>query len=248
MRKDVNTRIIAALLASVTAWTAFAGEASPEAAAPEAPSDAAFKQASAAGRHLFILFFSEDDEATRNVRKVLDEVLGTMSETAQQIVVKKGAPEEAALQEKYGVNEAPMPLLLVLAPNGALTLGCLGGGVTEEKLRSAIAGPAQQQCLKALQDRKRVILSACTKAVAEDAPALKGIREFTADPRYSDTAVIRFDPTDQADAVFAKRLGIDPMIETTTVLLLPPRTLVMQITGEVSKDGLIDAFNAGAPG
>jgi hypothetical protein len=135
-----------------------------------------------------------------------------------------------------------------LAPNGAVTLGCLGEGLTEKKARAGIASPAQQQCLKALQDKKVVVLCACAKGVAEDAPALKGIREFKADPKYSAAEVVRFDPADQVEAGFMKQLNIDPNVELTTVMLAPPRTLLKKFTGEVTKAGLIGALKSAAPG
>lgn len=250
MKRTWICRSVAATLAVALCWAAFSGEgpAPAKADAPPAPSEVALKQASAAGRHLFILFFDEDSEATRAARKTLDEVLAKLPDVAQQIMVKKGAPEESALLTKYGIDAAPMPLVLVLAPNGAVTLGCLGRNISEEKLRTGIASPAQQRCLKALQDKKVVVICACGKGVADDAPALKGIREFKADPKYAEAEVVRLDPADQAEAAFAKQLNIDPKVEMTTVMLAPPRTLLKQFTGEVTKVALVNALKSAAPG
>ena len=47
-----------------------------------------------------------------------------------------------------------MPLVLVFAPNGAITGGLVGPQVTEEALQNAIASPCMQKCLKALQEGK----------------------------------------------------------------------------------------------
>ena len=250
MKTTPMHRLAAAVLLATVGLTASTGEepapAKADAALP--PSEVAFKQASAAGKHLFILFFDEDNEATRTARKTLDDVLAKLADTAQQFMVKKGVPEEAALAKKYGIDDAPMPLLLVLAPNGAVTLGCLAKDINEERLRSGIAGPAQQQCLKALQDGKVVVLCACAKGVADDAPALKGIRDFKADPKYATAEVVRLDPADNAQAGFVKQLNIDPKAEMTTLVLAPPNTLLKRFRGVVTKDGLANALKSAAPG
>jgi hypothetical protein len=249
MKLTPEHRPAAALLSATLVLAAYAGEKPAPAVVDgsAAPSQVSFKQASAAGKHLFILFYEADNEATQAARKTLDAVLVKRADVARQIAVKKDAPEEMALVEKYRLQTAPMPLLLVLAPNGAVTMGCLGKDISEERARAAIAGPAQQQCLKALQDGKVVVLYACGKSVPDDSPLLKGIRDFRADPKYAEAEVIRLDSSDEAESAFLKQLNITPKARMTTLVMAPPRTILKRFAGQITKDGLASALKP-APG
>lgn len=242
-------RLAAAVLSMTVGAVALAGDAlAPAKAEAPPPSEVSFQQAAAAGKHLFILFFAEENEATKTARKMLDDAMAKRSDVALQISVQKDAPEEMALLTKYRIDTAPMPLVLVLAPNGVVTLGCLGQGLTEEKARMGIASPAQQRCLKALEEKRQVVLCAVGKGVSDDAPALKGIRDFKADPKNASVEVVRLDPTDNEEAGFAKQLNIDSKAEMTTLVLAPPRALLKRLSGEVTKEGLTAALKAPAPG
>lgn len=250
MKMELMRKLAITFVSVTVGLVTYAGEepAPAKADATPPPSELAFKQASAAGKHLFIFFFDEDNETTRTARKAIDEVLAKMADVAQQIVIKKDSPEEIVLVTKYGIDTAPMPLVLVLAPNGAVTLGCLGQNITEERLRAGIASPAQQQCLKALEDKKVVILCALGKGVADDAAELKGIRDFKADPKNASVEVVRLDPKDGKETGFVNQLKIDPEVEMTTLVLAPPRALLKRFNGEVTKEGLTAALKTAAPG
>lgn len=238
------------LLATV-ALVACCGEepdATKNGAAPP-PSDVAFKRASAEGKHLFILFFESDDAATQAACKTLDTVTAQLADKALQIAVKKDAPEETALTDRFGIRAAPLPLVLVLAPNGAVTLGCTGQGITAEKLRAGIASPTHQKCLKALQDGKVAILFVCRKSEPDDGPALRGMHELGSDPTYSKAVeIVRVDPSDGAETAFLKRLNIDPNADLTTLVLVPPMSLLKRFTGAVTKESLTDALKTASLG
>jgi len=224
------------------------GDASPTASKGEA----ALKEASGAGKHLYLFFYSEDNEATREVRKSFEATLAKLTDVAQYVALNKDAPEEKALVAKYRLEAAPMPLILVVAPNGVITQACIGRYLSEEDLRAGIASPAQQKVLKALQDKKLVLVCAYDKTVPADGPAMKGINEFRADARYAAlTEVVRVDPTDAAEAGFMGQLGIDPKDASSravTLVLAPPRSLLKRFNGVVTKDGLLGALTSAGSG
>lgn len=214
------------------------------------PGETAIKEASEANKHLYIFFYSEDQDATGETHKAFEAVVGKMTDVAQAITLKKDAPEEKALIKKFDLKNAPMPLVLVIAPNGAITMGGVAQKMTEEKLRAGIASPCQQKCLKALQDKKVVLLCAYDKNLAADDPTLKTVTDFKADSRYTKTTeIVRVDPADNAEKKFLKQFNITAESGSTTVMLAPPRTLVKTFAGAVTKEGLEGAFKAAsAPG
>jgi ribosomal protein L14E/L6E/L27E len=139
-----------------------------------------------------------------------------------------------------------MPLVLVLAPNGAVTMGCVADEMKEEALRTGIASPCQQACLKALQDNKLVVVCAYDKSIAADDPSVKAVNDFHADAQYVKlTEVVKIDPADAAEARFLKQLRVDPKTALTTVVLAPPRAMLKTFTGPITKAALEGALKSG---
>ena len=127
---------------------------SPAEASDTGASFAPLRQAAEAHKHLFMFVYAADDEPTRAARKTLEATIAKMPDTAQWVAVDRGAPAEKGIVDKYRLSAAPMPLVLVFAPNGAITGGIVGPQVTEEALQNAIASPCMQKCLKVLQEGK----------------------------------------------------------------------------------------------
>src|SRR5512133_2691229 len=118
---------------------------------------AAIRQATKHNKHLFVMFYRSDDRQTRSMRKVLDKVMQKASNRAESVSINAADAEEKPIVNKLDVSRAPMPLMLVLAPNGAIT-GGFTKQVDEGKLTGAMVGPSTAACLKALQDKKYVLL------------------------------------------------------------------------------------------
>lgn len=125
-----------------------------------------------------------------------------------EVDVNDGA--NLATVQQYGVDRAPLPLVLVVAPNGAVT-----GGFPEscepQALADAMVGPKGASCLKTLQDGKVVII--CVEPAGSktaDATA-KAVAAFKADERISDFAdSVVIDPADQAERGFLAKLRLAP--------------------------------------
>lgn len=202
---------------------------------------AAMKRAADARKHLFILFYEKDDKETRAVRKTVRSAMRKMARTAQWIAIDKNAASEKKVVEKFGVKTAPMPLVLAVAPNGAITGGFLGPAVTVQKLQGAIASQGMQKCLKALQARKLVFLCLQNGRTKANGPAMEGVRDFKADPRFGQvTEIVMLDPADKKEAAFLGKLQVEPKSkEAITVLMVPPGMIAAKFAGATNKAGLL---------
>lgn len=245
MRKSLGRTLSAVVAVAWIGACCSGAETTPD--AKPAGGDAAIKQAAEAKKHLYMLFYTEDNEATREARKSLDAIVAKMADVAQSVALERDAPAQKPLVAKYGLAAAPMPLVLVLAPNGAITMGCLAQDISEERLRDGIASPCQQDCLKALQENKVVVVCAYAKTVAADDPSVKAVNDFHADVKYAKlTEVVKVDPADAAEQKFLKQLKVDGNAALTTVVLGPPRTLLKTFAGPVTKANIEAALKSGA--
>lgn len=238
---------VAIAVAFCSAVASGAAEATPE--AKESGCEAAIKKAAAANKHLYIFVYSEDNEATQTVRKPFEAAMAKLRDVAQWVALKKDAAAEKALVERFQLEGVTIPLVIVLAPNGAVTTAGLAENMTEEKLREAIASRCQQQCLKALQEEKTVVLCAYDKNVAADDPSVKAVNEFKADAANAKRVeVLRVDPADPAEARFLKQLEVDTERGLTTMVLAPPRTLLVKFIGPVTRGDLEAALKPACGG
>ena len=88
---------------------------------------------------------------------MFDAAMKKTADRANVVAVSVDDLAEKDVVKEYGLERAPMPLVLAIAPNGAIT-GGFPTKFTEEDLLSAFATPATEQCMKLLQDGNLVLL------------------------------------------------------------------------------------------
>ena len=194
------------------------------------------ERAARAGKYLFVFLYKEDDEQTRKMREVFEKVTRKARSRAASAVVNITEPAEKGIVEKFKLERAPTPLVLVLAPNGAVT-GGFPTEFSEEKLMEAFVSPCSEKCLKALQDGKLVLLCVRTASSESNRVAMQGVRDFKADSRFSQsTEIVELDPTNSTEKRFLTQLQVDAKSdEPITVFLAPPGAVIGKFPGRTDK-------------
>jgi hypothetical protein len=210
---------------------------------------AAIEQAAQAKKYLFAFFWKKEDEQTTAMRKVFDAATSKAADRAESIALNVTSREEKAIVEKYTLDRAPMPLVLAIAPNGAIT----GGFPTrfeEKDLLDAFASPCTAQCMKSLQENKLVLLCVQNATTKSNDAAMQAVREFKADARFSPaTEIIVLDPADKAESKFLADLKVDPKTpQAVTAFLVPPGSAIALFEGPVTKDALVSTLQAAMSG
>jgi len=228
--------------ASAPATTAAeaANEATPAAAGTGMD---ALNKAAAANKYLFAFFWTTEDEPTRAKRKVFDAAVTQIAERADAVAVNVTAKAESQIVEKFGLDRAPMPLVLAIAPNGAIT-GGFPDSFSEQELLDAFASPCLEKVVKALQDRKLTFLCVQNAKTAGNEESLKGVRDFCADERYrSATEIVMLDPAAKAETKFLSDLKISAdTASAVTVFLAPPGSAIAMFEGATNKEILVETL------
>jgi len=215
------------------------GQAAP-AARQQSRGMAAIEAAASSGKYVFIFFWKENDESARSMYQVFQSATGKWTKSADSIGVQITDPNEKPVVDRFGLSRAPMPLVLALAPNGAVTKA-LPVKFTEQQLQQAFVSPCAARCLKAMQDRKLVLLCVQNQSTQSNQAAWKGVQDFKADPRFAQaTEVVYLNPGDSAETTLLQGLQVDPRTPTAvTVLLAPPGGPIAKFTGAVTKDQIV---------
>lgn len=207
---------------------------------------AAIDTAAREGKYTFVFFWKADDKQSRTMYGVFQTAMQNWAGSTNSIAIQLTDPGEKPIVDKLGVSRAPMPLVVALAPNGAITKA-FPNRFTEQQLRTAFVSSGASQCMRVLQQRKLVLLCVQNQQTQLSQAALQGARAFTADARFTQAAeVITVDPADGAETPFLQSLQVDPRTPTAvTVLLAPPGRPVARFAGAVTKDQIVAKVQAG---
>lgn len=206
---------------------------------------AALYRASAVNRYLFVFFYKEQNPQSDAMWAVLQAALAKVPGRAETAVVRITDPMEQEMVKGYGVDRAPMPMVLALAPNGAV-MGGFPGKVEEAQILGAFGTPGMEKTMKLLQDRRMVFLCFQNPTTQQNEAAMYGINELRADPNMGGAVVtVLVDPADPQEARFLAQFQIDPTQNVAqTVMLVPPGATVGKFMGGTTKTMLLSKLES----
>lgn len=206
---------------------------------------AALQRTAANKQYLFIFFNNGQNEQTDAMWTVFHAALTKLAGRAEGVPVNISDPLEQAIVARFDVSRAPMPLVLVLAPNGAI----MGGFPTkfeEAQLLGAFGTPAMEETLKGLQEKKLVLLCIQNPSTQQNDAAMYGVNELRADPQIGPAVQIVFaNPADPNEGKLFTQLQVDPSLTVAqTVMLVPPGSPVGKFMGGTTKSMLTSKLQA----
>lgn len=230
---NVRRRIVT--LALITSCfinqSAFAVEA-----APASKPEQAIQAAAQNGKLIYLLFYKEADAATKAMAATITATVKSQEGQSSFSYVRLNDPAERAIAEKYEVTRAPMPMVIAVHPNGAVT-GYFHTKTTEEQLAQCVVSAKKAVCMKALQQNQLVLV--CLQTQPKQAIP-QGVRALHADPHFAKrTQVVTLSVNDPDEAAFLASMEFDPKKDgAMTVFLAPPGALVGKFPTTATKDQL----------
>jgi hypothetical protein len=212
---------------------------------------AAIDRAAAANKYVFLFFWKEDNPQTGKAKNIVEPAVAKMSDKADFVSMRINDPNpaEKKLVDKYGVNGAPMPLVLAIAPSGAITKA-FTKIFDDKELRTAFVSPCKERCLKALQSRKLVLVCVVDQANLQDKiPVPKGVDDFKADARYgAATEIVLVNVRNAAERTFLTELDIAPRFAPITVFLGPPGAIIGTFSRGAAKEEFVTVLTRAQSG
>ncbi len=132
--------IAAAVAAAQDRAAAAPSSATRSSAVNVSPAQAAIDRAAAANRYIFLFFWKGKGPPTEKAWAAFQSAMAKLADTAQAVSVRITDPAEKKLVDKYGVSHGPMPLVLAVAPCGAITKA-FARTFDEKELRTAFVSP-----------------------------------------------------------------------------------------------------------
>ena len=197
-------------------------------------------------QYLFILFYDKEDAM---LKKMEDTIKTFRSKSSSKILTYRASTvgdKESDVVEKYGVNRAPLPLLLVFAPNSAITGGFPQKVTTEQLTNSCSVPELVMNILRPLQEGKIALVSLQNNKTKFNQESDKAVHDFASDEKIKKfVEVIKADPEDKKNGDFLTQCKLDKTIsESTVVFIIPPGSVVGVYPGKITKDTLLAALSS----
>ncbi len=218
-------------------------------AAP-ASAKSAIAEAAAAGKFLCLVFYDVQDESFNGISSAVTSYKKSAARKISLYTAKISIAENKEIADKYGIQVTDLPMLLVIAPNGAVTGGA-PRTVTADQLKQFTGiSELMQKVIKPLQERKVALVALQNPSTKSNAESWLGVNDFANDPLYKDlVAAIKADPAAAGSQEFVKQCQlIAPLSEATVVVLMPPGKIAKVLSGKLTKADILKSLQSCSAG
>ena len=233
-------------MSSRVLWIALVGVgllASSVEASPQQELESAKKQ----GKLAFVLVVEPQAAGIAQAKALVLEAMQQVRETTL-VELNRSDPANAALVAKLRLAGAPLPLILLVAPNGAVAGGVPAGQATAERLVAMAPSPKKAEILRWLQDGKPVFVVVGRKGMSEQANAA-AVCSAACSQMNNNSAVVQVDMDDRREATFLDQMKVDRTSkEAVTLVVNPQGQITATYAGPLEVASLVQAATKQASG
>jgi len=217
---QVNRIIGFAVTAVITAVACAAPGAM--AATKTSPAEAAIQAAAKQGRYAIVTFYKQNDTASTKMLEEAKKLQATYSSRANFVIADVGNAVHKELIAKCGADRAPMPLTLVIAPNGAVTAG-YPNAINKTDISDAFVSNGMANVLKTLQDGKLAAICVQSSKTTLNKESLAAAEGLKYGAQFRDAMeIVKIDPSDNSEAKLVQSLKIKADAENAQLVIIAP--------------------------
>ena len=240
MRINRIARVAAVVAVIVGAGCALPGMT---AAAGTSSAESAIRAAASRNRYALVTFYKKNDAASTKMLAAAKKLQGKYSSRTDFVSVDAGNSTNRAIISRYGVDRSPIPITMVIAPNGAVTAG-YPKEIKTTDISDAFVSKGMADVLKALQSGKLVALCLQNSKTKHNKESLAAAQGLNKEAKFRGVVqVIKVDPSDRAEARLLKtckaNAGSD---EAQLVVFAPPGSVVGKFDGAVKTSTIAAAL------
>ncbi len=203
--------------------------------------------AAASGKTVFVLVTEPGAAGSEEARSLVGQVMAKVP-SSQLVEVNRADAANAAFIAQYRLLAAPVPLVIVIAPNGALGGGMPTAQATTELIAKLVPTPKKAEALKALQSGKAVFVTASRKGMAEEGGVMSACAAACGQ-MAGKSAALQLDMDDPSEQVFMQELKLNPQAtQPITVVINTQGQITGAFNGPVEVGSLVQAATKKAGG
>jgi hypothetical protein len=207
-------------------------------------------EAAAAGQFLCLVFYETKDASFTAMLSSIETFKKTSPNKISIYKADVNDPANQEIKDSYFITKSDLPMLLVIAPNDAVTGGA-PKTVTADQLKQFTGiSELMLKLIKPLQEQKVVLVALQNALTKFNADSWAGVTDFASDANYKSlVATVKADPSAAGSLEFIKQCQlISPLTQATVVVLLPPGRIGKVLAGKVTKADILSSLQACAAG
>lgn len=200
-------------------------------------------------RYVFITFHQKGDEASKKMLAAIEAAKDKLSSRARFVSIDVDNPAHQDIVSRYGADRSPIPLTLVIAPNGAVTAG-YPKEIKKTDFSDAFVSNGMASVLKVVQGQKLAAVCVQGPSTKNNKKSLVIAEELKADPQLGGAVeIVKIDPADRSEAKVLKDLGADTQSADAQLLVLaPPGRLIGKFDSSATKDAVMASLQSALGG
>ena len=214
-----------------------------KAATKTSPAETAIQAAARQNRYAIVTFYKKNDAASTKMLATAKKLQAKYSSRANFVSVDVGNSIHQGTISRYGADRSPVPLTLVIAPNGAVTAG-YPNEIKKTDISDAFVSSGMADVLKVLQSGKLAAVclqSSKTKHNKESLAAAEGLN--TQAQFRGAVEVVKIDPSDRGEAKFIQVCKADAGADDAQIVIIaPPGRIVGKFAGTATTDSMMAAL------
>ena len=223
------------------------------AATKVSPAETAIQAAAKQNRYVIATFYKKNDAASTKMLAEAKKLQAKYSSRANFVSADVGNAVHKELISQYGADRAPLPLTLVIAPNGAVTAG-YPNEIKKTDISDAFVSSGMADVLKVLQSGKLAAVCLQSSKTKHNKESLAAAEGLNAQAQFRGAVeVVKIDPSDRGEAKFIQVCKADAGADDAQIVVIaPPGRIVGKFAGTATTDSitatLVKAFSGSGCG
>lgn len=208
-----------------------------------ASAENAIKAAAKKNRYVFVTFYKNNDSASKEMLADMRSIQKKYTRRADFVNVNVGTKANSKVVSRYGADRSPIPLTIVIAPNGAIT-GGFPREIKKTDFSDVFVSKGTAAVLKIMQSRKIAAVCLENSTTKYNKQCSATARVVKSDSRLGGAVeVVKIDPSDRSESKLLKQWGVNgDSANAQLVVIAPPGRIMGKFDGNASKDNVMSSL------
>jgi hypothetical protein len=182
-----------------------------------------------------VTFYKNNDSASKEMQADAKSIQGKFGNRASFVSLNVDDKTNRDVVSRYGADRSPIPLTIVVAPNGAITAG-FPREIKKNDFSDVFVSDGTAAVLKVMQDRKIAAVCVQSSKTKHNQECLATAREVKSDSRFGGAVeVLTIDPSGKSESKLLKQWGVNDSANAQLVVVAPPGKVVGKFDGVATK-------------
>lgn len=203
----------------------------------------AIRSAARQNRYVFVTFYKSNDSASSEMLNNARSIQGKHSSRADFVSVNVNDKANREVVSRYGADRSPIPLTIVIAPNGAITAG-FPREIKNFNPSDVFVSDGTAAVVKVMQSRKIAAVCVQSSKTKYNKECMATARGVKSDSRLGDAVeIVTIDPSNPSESKLLNQWKVNNnAANAQLVVIAPPGRVVGKFDGDTNKNSVMTSL------